>query len=300
MNDTIVHAISGDGMVRVTVADMRNAVEQARQYHMLTPTTTAVLGRLLVAASIMGSDLKDEQFSVTLRLSGDGPCGTVIAVSDGAGFCRGCIQHADVELPLNSVGKLDVGGAVGEGTLTVIKDLGMKEPYIGMIDLVSGEIAEDITQYLYTSEQQPGVCALGVLVDRDCTVKAAGGFILSLLPGADENVIARVEEDIAALPPVTTMLDSGMSAEDIARKVLASDFGKIGTVEETGYRCRCSEERVTEMLISLGRTELEKLAEEDENAEVACHFCNHVYHVSIRKVLELIEEARKETDEEES
>lgn len=291
MNDTIVHAISGDGMVRVTVADMRGAVEQARQYHMLTPTTTAVLGRLLVAASIMGSDLKDEQCSVTLRISGEGPCGTVIAVSDGSGYCRGCIQHADVELPLNEKGKLDVGGAVGEGTLTVIKDLGLKEPYIGMIDLVSGEIAEDITQYLYTSEQQPGVCALGVLVDRDRTVKAAGGFILSLLPGADETVIARVEQDIAALPPVTTMLDSGMSAEDIARKVLASDFGEIGTVAETGYRCRCSEERVTEMLISLGREELHRLAEEDENAEVACHFCDKVYHVSINKVLEMVEGA---------
>ncbi len=291
MNDTIVHAISGDGMVRVTVADMRGAVEQARQYHMLTPTTTAVLGRLLVASSIMGSDLKDEQCSVTLRISGEGPCGTVIAVSDGSGYCRGCIQHADVELPLNEKGKLDVGGAVGEGTLTVIKDLGLKEPYIGMIDLVSGEIAEDITQYLYTSEQQPGVCALGVLVDRDCTVKAAGGFILSLLPGADEGVIARVEQDIAALPPVTTMLDSGMSAEDIARKVLASDFGEIGTIAETGYRCRCSEERVTEMLISLGREELHRLAEEDENAEVACHFCDKVYHVSINNVLQMIENA---------
>lgn len=291
MNDTIVHAISGDGMVRVTVADMRGAVEQARQYHMLTPTTTAVLGRLLVAASIMGSDLKDEQCSVTLRISGDGPCGTVIAVSDGSGFCRGCIQHADADLPLNEKGKLDVGGAVGEGTLTVIKDLGLKEPYVGMVDLVSGEIAEDITQYLYTSEQQPGVCALGVLVDRDYTVKAAGGFILSLLPGADESVIARVENDIAALPPVTTMLDSGMSAEDIARKALASDFGEIGTVAESGYRCRCSEERVTEMLISLGREELHRLAEEDENAEVACHFCDKVYHVSINNVLAMIEEA---------
>jgi len=291
LNDTIVHAISGDGMVRVTVADMRGAVEQARQYHMLTPTTTAVLGRLLVAASIMGSDLKDEQCSVTLRISGDGPCGTVIAVSDGSGFCRGCIQHADADLPLNEKGKLDVGGAVGEGTLTVIKDLGLKEPYVGMVDLVSGEIAEDITQYLYTSEQQPGVCALGVLVDRDYTVKAAGGFILSLLPGADESVIARVENDIAALPPVTTMLDSGMSAEDIARKALASDFGEIGTVAESGYRCRCSEERVTEMLISLGREELHRLAEEDENAEVACHFCDKVYHVSINNVLAMIEEA---------
>ncbi len=290
MNDRIIHALSGDGMVRITVADMKNAVEQARRYHGLTPTTTAVLGRLLVAASIMGADLKDDQFSVTLRLSGDGPCGAVIAVSDGEGYCRGCIQRGDVELPLNAKGKLDVGGAVGAGTLTVIKDLGMKEPYIGMVDLVSGEIAEDITQYLYHSEQQPGVCALGVLVDRDRTVRAAGGFILSLLPGADEEVVARVEKDIAALPPVTQMLDSGMSAEDIAAAALKGSFGSVVKVRETGYRCRCSETRVREMLISLGRSELEQLAAEDKEAEVACHFCDKVYHVSIDDVLAMIQE----------
>ena len=290
MQDRIIHAVSGDGMVRITVADMRNAVEQARVYHALTPTTTAVLGRLLVAASIMGSDLKDDGFSVTLRLSGNGPCGLVIAVSDGDGYCRGCIQRADIDLPLNDKGKLDVGGAVGAGTLTVIKDLGMKEPYVGMVNLVSGEIAEDVTQYLYHSEQQPGVCALGVLVDRDRTVRAAGGFILSLLPGADENVIARVERDIAALPPVTQMLDSGMKAEEIAEAALKSCFGSVVQAKDTGYRCRCSEERVREMLISLGRKELEELAAEGKEAEVECHFCDKVYRVSIDDVLSMIDE----------
>lgn len=285
MSDHIIHAISGDEMVRIAVADMRNAVEQARQYHLLTPTTTAVLGRLLIGASIMGSDLKDEQFSVTLRLSGNGPCGTVIAVADGDGFCRGCIQHADADLPLNEKGKLDVGGAVGAGTLTVIRDLKMKEPYVGMIDLVSGEIAEDLTEYLYNSEQQPGVCALGVLVDRDCTVRAAGGLILSLMPGADETVISRVEQDIAALPPVTQMLDSGMSAEDIARAALKSDFGRILQTHPTGYRCHCSEEHVREMLISLGREELERLKAEGESVEVVCHFCDKKYQIPVAEVL---------------
>lgn len=285
MSDHIIHAISGDGMVRISVADMRDAVEQARQYHLLTPTTTAVLGRLLIGASIMGSDLKDEQFSVTLRLSGDGPCGTVIAVADGDGYCRGCIQHADVELPLNEKGKLDVGGAVGAGTLTVIRDLKMKEPYVGMIDLVSGEIAEDLTEYLYTSEQQPGVCALGVLVDRDCSVRAAGGLILSLMPGADDAVISRVEQDIAELPPVTQMLDSGMSAEDIARAALKSDFGSIVQTNPTGYRCHCSEEHVREMLISLGREELERLKAEGESVEVVCHFCDKKYQIPVAEVL---------------
>lgn len=288
MSDQIIHAISGDGMVRISVADMRGAVEQARQYHQLTPTTTAVLGRLLIGASIMGSDLKDEQFSVTLRLTGDGPCGTVIAVSDGDGFCRGCIQHADVDLPLNEKGKLDVGGAVGAGTLTVIKDLKMKEPYVGMVDLVSGEIAEDITEYLYTSEQQPGVCALGVLVDRDCSVRTAGGFILALMPGADESVISRVEADIAELQPVTQMLDSGMSAEDIARAALKSDFGSVVKTQESGYRCRCSEERVREMLVSLGREELDKLREEGESVEVVCHFCDKKYTIPVEEILAVV------------
>lgn len=288
MADRIIHAISGDGMVRIAVADMRDAVEQARKFHTLSPTTTAVLGRLLIASSLMGSDLKDEQFSVTLRLSGDGPCGTVIAVSDGESYCRGCVQRGLIDLPLNEKGKLDVSGAVGKGTLTVIKDLGMKDPYIGMIDLVSGEIAEDITQYLYTSEQQPGVCALGVLVDRDCTVRRAGGLILSLMPGADDEVIDRVERDVQALEPVTKMLDKGMTIEDIAKAALKSDFGSIVKEQPTGYRCHCSEARTKEMLVSLGRQELERLAAEEDVAEVTCHFCDKVYRISIREILDMV------------
>ena len=287
----IMRAISSDGGIRVIYCDSTEIVKKSCEIHHTSKTMTAVLGRALTGTSLMASLLKDKDNTLTFQLRGDGPCGSVVCVGDYMGNVRGYTDDPTVELPPNAVGKLDVGGAVGEGTLTVIKDLGLKEPYVGMVDLVSGEIAEDITQYLYTSEQQPGVCALGVLVDRDYTVKAAGGFILSLLPGADESVIARVENDIAALPPVTTMLDSGMGAEDIARKALASDFGEIGTVAESGYRCRCSEERVTEMLISLGREELHRLAEEDENAEVACHFCDKVYHVSINNVLAMIEEA---------
>ena len=164
----------------------------------------------------------------------------------------------------------------------------MKEPYVGMVDLVSGEIAEDITEYLYTSEQQPGVCALGVLVDRDCSVRTAGGFILALMPGADESVISRVEADIAELQPVTQMLDSGMSAEDIARAALKSDFGSVVKTQESGYRCRCSEERVREMLVSLGREELEKLREEGESVEVVCHFCDKKYTIPVEEILAVV------------
>ena len=190
MADTILNALSGDMMVRLVVADTRELVEQARAYHNCSATASALLGRLLTAASIMGSDLKDPNFSVTLRVDGDGPAGYAIAVADGDGFCRGCMMNPDVDLPLKENGKLNVGGAVGQGSLTVVKDMKLKEPYVGKIELVSGEIAEDITEYLYYSEQTPGVCSLGVLVDTDGTIAAAGGFILSLMPGADEEVIS--------------------------------------------------------------------------------------------------------------
>ncbi len=289
MSDRIIHAMSGDGFVRISVAETKNIVETARRYHDLSPTTSAVLGRLLTAASLMGSDLEGDACSVTLRISGDGPCGKVIAVAEKGGDCRGCIQNPLVDLPLKPNGKLDVSGAVGEGTLTVIKDLGMREPYVGMNELVSGEIAEDITDYLFRSEQQPGVCALGVLVDRDCTIRQAGGFILSLLPGADDSVITRIESDLEDLPPVTVMLEQGMDAEAIARRVLRSDFGAIMSAEEIGYRCTCSEERTREILMSLGLTELEKLRDEEEVAEVCCQFCDKVYRIPVASILEELE-----------
>lgn len=291
MADTILNALSGDMMVRLVVADTRELVEQARVYHNCSATASALLGRLLTAASIMGSDLKDPNFSVTLRVDGDGPAGYAIAVAEGDGFCRGCMMNPGVDLPLKDNGKLNVGGAVGKGSLTVVKDMKLKEPYVGKIELVSGEIAEDITEYLYYSEQTPGVCSLGVLVDRDGSIAAAGGFILSLMPGADDEVISRVERDIADLPSMTKMLSDGMTPEEIAKLVLKSDFGFVTRTTTCGYRCRCSEERTENMLLSLGRKELERLAKENDDIEVTCHFCDKKYNISAAKLLKKVKKA---------
>jgi molecular chaperone Hsp33 len=278
MGDRIINAISGDGKVYLRVMDSRETVETARKYHNTTPTATALLGRVLTAAALLGCELKGEKDSLTLRIRGDGPAGTVLAVSDSIGNPRGYVENPQVDLPLNDLGKLNVGGAVGKGSLIIIKDLGLKEPYIGQVPLVSGEIAEDITSYLYQSEQTPGVCALGVLVGRDYTVSAAGGFVLSLMPGADESVISRVENDLKDVPAVTAMLSGGMSCEEIARLILKGSFGGVMRSRDVGYRCYCSEERTRAALVSLGASELKKLESELSQIEVTCHFCDRVYH----------------------
>lgn len=287
--DRIINAISKDGYVRLVVADTKKTVALAQKYHNTTPTTTALLGRLLTAASIMGSDLKHENLSVTLRIDGDGPAGYALAVSDGAGYSRGYVLHPEIDLPLNAKGKLDVSGAIGKGSLTVIKDLGMKEPYVGKIKLVSGEVAEDIAEYMYKSEQTPGVCSLGVLIDRDYSVAASGGFMLSLLPGAGDDVISRVESDIAGIRPMTAMLAEGMSPEDIAAIIFKTGGFDIIRSIETGYRCRCSKERVEEMLLSLGKKELEKLQKESSSVEVVCHFCGVKYNIPVEDILKIAE-----------
>ena len=292
MSDNILNAMSSDLMVRVVVADTTAAVEKARSYHALFPTGTILLGRLLTAASIMGSDLKEPDASVTLRLDGSGPVRTAIAVSDGLGWCRGCLDNRYVSLPPREDGSPNVGAAVGKGSLTVIKDINLKEPYVGRVELVSGEIAEDVTRYLYDSEQTPGVCSLGVLLNEDCSVRAAGGFILSLMPGADESVIERVEADIAALPPMTKMLADGMTTEDIARLALKSDFGSVTRTIPCGYRCTCSRERTEQILLSLGRKELERLAAEEDTVEVKCHFCDAVYRISAAELLKQVDAER--------
>lgn len=296
--DRIVNAISGDGMVRIRVLEGKNMVEEARRIHNTTPTTTALLGRVIMAASLMGSDMKNEKDSLTLRINGNGPAGQVLAVADSGGFVRGYVQRPAIALPLNPQGKLDVGGAVmgkpednleNKGTLTVIKDLGLKEPYVGQIDLVSGEIGDDVTAYLFQSEQIPSVCGLGVLVDTDCSVKVAGGFILALMPGADESVISRVEADVAALPSVTSMLDGGMKAEHIAAMALKSNFGSVVQVRETGYACRCSEGRVENAILSLGMEELHKMEKEMSLIEVSCQFCDKVYRFDPKEMREKFE-----------
>ena len=285
----LVRMISVDGTLTVIAADTTDIINRMEQIHKTSAVTSAALGRLLTAASLMGAVLKGRDDSLTLRLNGGGPAGTLIAVSDSSGNVRGYVENPVVEIPLNSKGKLDVAGAVGKnGGLTVMKDLGLKEPYIGQTPIVSGEIAEDITSYFAVSEQIPSVCALGVLVNPDLSIKAAGGFIIQLLPTALDDTIDKVEECIKDIDPVTKMLSDGMSPEDICRKVLKGF--ELETLDSSSpeYRCNCSKERVTNALISLGKNELNEMAQEPQT-EVECHFCDKRYVFSSSEIKKLAE-----------
>lgn len=273
----LVRMISSDGTLTVIAADTTDIVNRMEKIHMTSAVTSAALGRLLTAASMMGAVLKGADDSITLRINGSGPVGSVIAVSDSSGNVRGYVSNPIVEIPLNAKGKLDVAGAVGKnGTLTVMKDLGMKEPYIGQIPIVSGEIAEDITNYFATSEQIPSVCALGVLVNPDLSIKAAGGFIIQLLPTALDDTIDKVEECIKDIEPVTKMLTDGMTAEDICHHVLKGFELEILDSSNPEYKCNCSKQRTEKALLTLGKEELLDMAN-DTQTEVACHFCDKKY-----------------------
>ncbi len=285
----LVRMISVDGTLTVMAVDSTDIINRMEQIHQTSAVTSAALGRLLTAASMMGAVLKGKDHSITLRINGDGPAGSVIAVSDSSGNVRGYVSNPIVEIPLNEKGKLDVAGAVGkDGTLTVMKDLGMKEPYIGQIPIVSGEIAEDITNYYATSEQTPTVCALGVLVNPDLSIKAAGGFIIQLLPTAMDDTIDMVEECIKGIPSVKQMLTDGMTPEQICRSVLKLfelDFLDSSNPE---YRCNCSKDRVAKALLTLGKEELREMAG-DPVTEISCHFCDKRYRFTPEEVLELAE-----------
>ena len=279
MRDELVRAITADGLVKAVAVTGRDLVERARGIHTLLPMATAALGRTLLAASMMGDMLKIDGASLTLQIKGGGPLGTVLAVSDNSGNVRGYVQDPHVELREKAPGKLDVGWAVGtEGSLTVIKDLHMKEPYVGTIGLFSGEIADDIAMYFVESEQIPTACALGVLVGVDQSVTAAGGYLIQLLPGAGEDVIAKVEGSLMAAGPVTGLLRNDPDPEAMLRHAL-SDFDlEILERSPIEYRCYCSRERVTRALISMGREELNSLIREQGRAELTCQFCDKVYH----------------------
>ena len=285
----LVRMISTDGTLTVIAVDTTDIINRMEQIHRTSAVTSAALGRLLTAASMMGAVLKGKDNSITLRLNGGGPAGSVIAVSDSEGNVRGYVANPIVEIPLNNKGKLDVAGAVGtDGSLTVMKDLGLKEPYIGQVPIVSGEIAEDITSYFATSEQLPSVCALGVLVNPDLSIKAAGGFIIQLLPTALDDTIDRVEECIKDIEPVTQMLTSGMKAEDICRHVLKGFDLEILDTSNPEYRCTCSKERVSKALISIGREGLLEMAQE-KFTEVSCHFCEKKYVFTPEEILKFAE-----------
>lgn len=261
-----------------TAVDTTDIVAKAEQIHSTSAVVTAALGRLLTVASMMGNMLKGKDNTITLRISGGGPIGSVIAVADFTGDVRGYVTNPVVEIPLNSKGKLDVGGAVGtDGSLYVIKDLGLKEPYNGSVGLVSGEIAEDITAYYALSEQTPTVCALGVLVNPDLTVKTAGGYIIQLLPAAEEKTIDLLEDGIKDIKSVTQMLNENMTPEDIIRRALKNFEVEVLYEQEIEYKCNCSKERVEKALISMGKEELTSMAEEMEEAEINCHFCDKIY-----------------------
>ena len=268
-------------MVQAAAIYSRNLTERARQIHKTLPVATAALGRALAGASMMGNALKGQGASLTLQIKGGGPLGTVLAVSDSEGNVRGYVTNPQVELPLRADGKLDVGGAVGhEGTLTVIKDLHMKEPYVGTIDLLGGEVAEDIAGYFVESEQIPTACGLGVLVDRDQSVKSAGGYLIQLMPGATEDTIVKVEGGIMAAGPVSALLEQDPDPEHLLRAVM-SDFDlKILETQPVSYKCYCSRERVERALISLGRKELEEMIREQGGCQLSCQFCDTAYDFS--------------------
>jgi len=289
MADRIVRAISTDGMVQAAAICSRDLTERARQIHKTLPVATAALGRALAAASMMGNALKSDGASLTLQFKGGGPLGTVLAVSDNEGCVRGYVTNPHTDLPLRPDGKLDVGGAVGhEGTLTVIKDLHMKEPYVGTIDLLGGEIAEDVASYFVESEQIPTACALGVLVDRDQSVKSAGGYLIQLMPGAGEDTIAKVEGGVMAAGPVSAILEQNDDPEALLRTVM-SDFDlKILETCPVSYKCYCSRQRVERALISLGKSELEQMLAEQGGCQLTCQFCDAVYDFSADDLRALI------------
>ena len=289
MNDQLVRAMTKDGFVKAVAVTTRQLTERARQIHKTLPTATAALGRLLAAASMMGNMQKVDDGSITLQIKGGGPLGTLLAVSDAAGNVRGWVEHPQISLLEKYRGKLDVRAAVGnDGTLTVIRDLRMKDPYIGSVQLVSGEIAEDITQYFAQSEQTPTACALGVLIDTDQSVRAAGGYLVQLLPGAPDDVIDRLEAGVQAAGAATAMLDGGLDAAGMLQKVLSGFEVEILETQPVEYRCYCTRRRVESTLISLGRDELRQVVRSGETLHVDCQFCDHVYDFTPQDVAALL------------
>lgn len=283
----LIRGLSENGGVVFCGVDSTAIVREAERLHTTSATCSAALGRLLTGASMMGVMLKDARDTITLRVNGGGPAGTLIAATDGTGNVKGCIDHPLVELPPRADSHLDVGGAVGrDGVLTVIRDNRLqKEPTIGQVPLVSGEIAEDLTSYYAYSEQIPTVCALGVLVDKDLSIQCAGGYLVQLLPGASDEEITRLEQNIAAMPSVTELLRAGRTPADMMQLALAGFSPSVLDEHTVRYQCDCSRERTRGMLLSLGRRELEKMRDEDPHCEVACHFCHAKYQFDLNELV---------------
>lgn len=293
MKDYIVRAAAAGAQIRAFAATTRNLVEEARAAHNTSPVMTAALGRLLTAGAMMGIMLKGEKDILTLQIRGEGPGKGLTVTADSRGMVKGYPLVADVILPANSRGKLDVAGAMGPGILSVIRDMGLKEPYVGQTPLQTGEIAEDLTYYFATSEQVPSSVGLGVLMERDNTVKQAGGFILQLMPDTEESVIARLEENLSRVSSVTTLLEAGNTPEQILQLLLEGLDVEFMETVETGFVCNCDKERVEKALISIGEAELQEMIDEGKEIEVNCQFCNRHYLFSVEELKSLKTKAKK-------
>ncbi|MBR2476895.1 MAG: Hsp33 family molecular chaperone HslO [Clostridia bacterium] len=293
--DYVIRAVTKDGFFRAFAADTTNLVNEAHRMHKTYPIASAALGRLLTAASMMGTMLKSKGDSITLQLTGNGPIGRVMAVSDYEGNVKGYVDNPLVDLPNNAMGKLDVGGAVGkDGYLTVIRDFGLKEPYVGRVHLVSGEVGDDLTSYFTISEQTPSSVGVGVLVDVDLSIKCAGGFILQVMPDALDSDIDKLEQNLANITSVTNLMREGKTPEDMLEILFEGIEYEVTEKTEVEYRCDCSRERVERAIVSLGKKEITKIIEEDGKAELTCHFCDTVYNFDKTDLENLLNEATRE------
>ena len=294
MNDYMIRATAAEGQIRAFAATTRDMVENAKNAHNTSPVATAALGRLMTAAAMMGADLKGEKDLLTLKIEGSGPLGGLLVTANGHGDVKGYAFNPDVMLPPNAQGKLDVGGSLDLGVLSVIKDIGLKEPYVGQTQLVTGEIAEDLTYYFATSEQVPSSVALGVLMNKDNTVRQAGGFIIQLLPGASDEIIDKLEAKLSGISSITALLNAGKTPEEILTDILG-EFGlEILSKMPVQFRCDCDRSRVEKAIISIGKKEIQDMINEGREIEVNCHFCNKHYKFSVDELEDMLKRATRE------
>lgn len=288
MADYMVRAMAADAMVRLFACNSKNLVEEARKIHNTTPVVTAALGRLLTAGSMMGTMLKGEKDLLTIQIKSSGPIGGLTVTATPDGLVKGYPNNAQVDIPLKANGKLDVGNAMGIGVMNVIKDMGLKEPYVGQTVLQTGEIGDDLTYYFATSEQVPSSVGVGVLVDRDYSVKQAGGFIVQLMPFATEDVISKLEENLSKITSVTSMLEEGLSVEEIVARIFDGMDYEISDTINIGFHCNCSKERVSKAIISIGKKDIKEMIDDNKPIEVNCHFCNTNYVFSVEELKSMI------------
>ena len=293
MSDYIVRATAADANIRAFAVTSREMVETAREDHMTTPVMTAALGRLLSAGAMMGAMMKGDKDIITLQIQCSGPAKGLTVTADSHGNVKGFAINPQVELPLNAAGKLDVGGALDLGILTVIKDMGLKEPYSGQCELKTGEIAEDLTYYFAVSEQVPSVVGLGVLMNRDNTVRQAGGFIVQLMPFAEEEMIRKLEENIKKISSVTSMLDNGHTPEQMLEQVLDGLNVEFTDTMDTQFKCNCSHERIEKAIISIGKKDIQEMIDDGKEVEVKCHFCNTAYTFSVEELKQILKQAKR-------